>query len=100
MTEQQYNTPGGQGSGEDDLRVIARRRLKNKRDLAAHLLAYLTVNLLLVGIWWATGAGFFWPIFPILGWGIGIAFHAMDVLWPEPSPQRVEAEMDRIRRRG
>ncbi|MGO1384653.1 MAG: DUF1707 domain-containing protein [Arachnia sp.] len=24
-------------------------------------------------IWAATGAGFFWPLFPILGWGIGVA---------------------------
>lgn len=26
-----------------------------------------------VVIWVATGAGYFWPIWPILGWGIGVA---------------------------
>lgn len=24
-------------------------------------------------LWVATGAGYFWPVFPILGWGIGVA---------------------------
>lgn len=36
---------------------------------------FLAVNLLLIVIWAATGAGYFWPIWPLLGWGIGIASH-------------------------
>ena len=28
--------------------------------------------LLLVAIWALTGAGYFWPIWPMLGWGIGV----------------------------
>jgi hypothetical protein len=48
----------------------ARRRHRGPdRD---HLRAYLAVNLMLVAIWALTGAGYFWPIWPILGWGIGI----------------------------
>ena len=35
-----------------------------------------------------------------IGWGIGLAFHAWDVLWPEPGPDQVEAEMERLRRRS
>ena len=84
---------------DEQLREKARKRLKAKRDFQAHLLSYITVNLLLVGIWWATGAAFFWPIFPILGWGIGIAFHAWDVMSPEPGERQIEAEMERLRRR-
>ena len=52
---------------------------------------------MLVGIWWVTGVGFFWPIFPILGWGIGLAFNVWDVMSPEPGPAEVEAEMERLR---
>ena len=63
---------------ETDLRTQAIERIKKKHDFYPHLLAYLTVNAMLVGIWAATGAGFFWPVFPILGWGIGVAFHAWD----------------------
>jgi class 3 adenylate cyclase len=41
-----------------------------------HLRIYLLVNLMLIGIWAATGGGYFWPIWPILGWGIGVGCHA------------------------
>ena len=40
-----------------------------------HLTFYALVNLLLIGIWAASGAGYFWPIWPILGWGIAVAAH-------------------------
>jgi hypothetical protein len=33
---------------------------------------FLAVNLLLVAIWALTGAGYFWPIWPLLGWGLGL----------------------------
>lgn len=89
----------GAGS-ERELRELAVKRLKAKRDFYGHLLAFVTVNLLLVGIWWGTGATFFWPLFPILGWGIGLAFHAWDTFSPGPGPREVEREMERLRRRG
>jgi len=41
-----------------------------------HLAAYVAVNLLLIVIWAATGAGYFWPIWPLLGWGIGVFSHS------------------------
>jgi hypothetical protein len=31
---------------------------------------YVAVSLMLVAIWALTGMGYFWPIWPILGWGI------------------------------
>jgi hypothetical protein len=37
-----------------------------------HVRAYLGVSLMLVAIWALTGAGYFWPIWPMLGWGIGV----------------------------
>jgi hypothetical protein len=38
----------------------------------AHERTYVAVMLLLVAIWALTGAGYFWPIWPMLGWGIGV----------------------------
>jgi hypothetical protein len=38
----------------------------------SHVRAYVSVCLMLVVIWALTGAGYFWPIWPILGWGIGV----------------------------
>ena len=37
------------------------------------VLAFLLVNTMLLVIWAATGAGYFWPIWPLLGWGIPLA---------------------------
>src|SRR4051794_17124596 len=45
-----------------------------------HLTFYVLVNLLLIGIWAASGGGYFWPIWPILGWGMGIAGHAAPII--------------------
>jgi hypothetical protein len=85
---------------ESDLRQRAVKRLEAKRGLMAHALAYVLVNLLLVAIWFTTNTGFFWPVFPIFGWGIGLAFNAWDVLWPAAGERKIEAEMERLRRTG
>jgi class 3 adenylate cyclase len=45
-----------------------------------HLWIYVLVNVLLVGIWAASGAGYFWPVWSMLGWGIGVAAHAAPAL--------------------
>ena len=62
--------------GEPGLRQQATSRLQKKRELRAHLLAYLLFNGALVAIWALTGASFFWPAIPLLIWGIGLVFHA------------------------
>ncbi|TML41221.1 MAG: DUF1707 domain-containing protein [Actinobacteria bacterium] len=38
---------------------------------------YLVINAMLIVIWALTGAGYFWPIWPILGWGAGLALAAV-----------------------
>lgn len=50
------------------------RRIKAKRNFQTHIVVYLVVNVALIGIWAATGAGYFWPIWSIGGWGIGLFF--------------------------
>jgi hypothetical protein len=37
-----------------------------------HAQVYTLVNVFLVAIWLVTGAGTFWPIWPILGWGLAL----------------------------
>ncbi len=81
-----------------DLRALAIAQLRKKRDLQAHVIAYVTVNAFLVGIWYAVDPdGFFWPVFPLLGWGIGMIFHVWDVYSPVvPSEEKIEREMRRL----
>ena len=87
----------GAGS-EQDLRERALDRLKKKRDFRTHIVIYVAVNAFLVAIWAVTGAGFFWPVFPILGWGIGVVANAWDVYCRKPiTEDEIRREADRLR---
>jgi hypothetical protein len=89
------------GRDERTVRERALERIEKKQEFHAHLLAYVLVNTMLVGIWAVTGAGFFWPVFPLLGWGIGIGFHAWDTYRVgEPSEAQIEREVRRLQRSG
>jgi uncharacterized membrane protein (DUF485 family) len=62
------------------LRELAFEQLKKKRDFRTHLLAYVLVNAFFWLIWGviltaADGTWFPWPLFPLVGWGIGLTFH-------------------------
>jgi 2TM domain len=83
---------------DDALREAAVTRLRKKRDFGMHALIYLLVNAFLVVIWAVTGSDFFWPIFPIAGWGIGLAANAWDVYGRRPiSESEIRREMERLR---
>ncbi|WP_067968322.1 DUF1707 domain-containing protein [Mycolicibacter icosiumassiliensis] len=66
-----------------DPRRRAQRSAAARRGVQIHLAAYLGVSVLMIGIWLVTavfaGAWYFWPVWPILGWGIGIVSHAIPV---------------------
>jgi len=73
------------------------RQLKKRRDFYGHLLIYTLVNAFLVVIWAITDLhGFFWPVFPIAGWGIFVVMNAWDVFWrPQITEQDIQHEMER-----
>ena len=56
--------------------ATARPRLR----LDAQTRTYLAVIALLWLIWLVSGAGYPWPVWPMLGWGIGVAGH-QDRAW-------------------
>ncbi len=45
------------------------------QSLKTHLTFYVLVNLFLGGIWAASGGGYFWPIWPMIGWGPAVGLH-------------------------
>jgi len=90
-----------QSTADDtDLRARAIKQLKKQRDFLIHLSMYLAINGLLVMIWVMTGSGFFWPAFPIVGWGIGVAANAWDAYSSDvPTEDAIRRQMDRLRSR-
>jgi 2TM domain len=81
---------------ETDARGKALTRLKKKSEFKAHLIVYVLVNALLITVWAMTGAHFFWPVFPLAGWGIGVVMNAWDVYRKPPSEDRIRREMERL----
>ena len=61
-----------------------RARRLARESLGPHLRSYLGVMALLVAIWLTVGvlagAWYPWPVWPALGWGIGVAGHARAAL--------------------
>jgi hypothetical protein len=55
-----------------------------RRAHRAHVRAYLLFCVAMVALWAVTGLGYFWPIWPIMGWGIGVASHTA-ACWPRRS---------------
>jgi hypothetical protein len=60
----------------NDLPRAPRAPRDERREFVEHLRFYLSIMTLLVVIWALTGMGYFWPIWPILGWGLAIVSHA------------------------
>ena len=53
-----------------------------------HLAAYLAMVVIVLTVWLAVGltagAWYFWPIWPILGAGIGVIGHALPIRYAMP----------------
>ena len=88
-----------ESSRQDVLRERAIKRLKKRRDFFGHLLVYALVNAFFVVIWVVTtdAHGFFWPVFPIVGWGIAVVMNAWDVYRnDEFDEEQIRREIERL----
>lgn len=81
----------------------ARRRVGMKIGFFTHLLVYVLVNAALQGFNTVVG-GERWSVFPLMGWGLGLAIHGavtfiglMGDGWRE---RMLQQEIDRLRRQG
>jgi hypothetical protein len=63
--------------------------------------AYALVNAFLVVIWAMTDVhGFFWPVFVMGGWGIGVILNAWDVYRnDEVDEERIQEEIEHLQHR-
>lgn len=83
-------------TGTDSARDAAIKRLHAKRNFASHIVSYIVISLFMVAIWWFSGRGYFWPVYVILGLGIGLAIEAWNVFARKPiTDADVEREMRR-----
>ena len=103
-------------AGADDRRGLAIKQLQRKRSFFTHLTVYLAVNATLVVLWAAMVLGgiaeqgrvfvtpevsvsavFFWPIFPIVGWGFGLLMHGYSTFRGNVfSERQIRREMEKL----
>lgn len=69
----------------------AKRRVEELKGFYWHLVMYLLVNAVLVVINLLTSPVYLWFIWPLIGWGVGLIFHAFSVfggLWGKSWEER------------
>jgi hypothetical protein len=77
---------------------LARRRVERKRKFRADLVAYVVINTFLIGVWVASGMGYFWPAWVLAGWGVLLLLDAWNVFYRRPvTPTDIENELRRGR---
>ena len=88
-------------SDEDALRRRAERQADVKLGFRTHLFVYVLVNAGLVAINLVTSPGYFWAIWPIVGWGLGLVGHGVAVYHfaGDTRERAVQAELQRLRER-
>ncbi|WP_309645348.1 2TM domain-containing protein [Phenylobacterium sp.] len=87
---------------EQRLRRIAERRADAKLGFRAHLLVYLVVSAGLAAINLLTSSDYYWFVWPMLGWGVGVVAHGLSVhaYVGDHRERMIEEEMARLRRAG
>ncbi len=76
----------------------ARKRVESKRKFRADLVAYVVINTFLIGLWAASGMGYFWPAWVLAGWGMLLVLDAWNVFYRRPvTPADIEEELRRGR---
>jgi peptidoglycan/LPS O-acetylase OafA/YrhL len=86
-------------------RSIARKRVKARRDFAGTAVSLTVVAVLLIVVWFVTtgGSGYFWPMWPLIGFAIAIIFsglNAFGLLNRDVTDGDIEAELERMKRKG
>ena len=84
-----------------ELRRLAIRRADMKLAFRSHLTVYGIVNGGLVAIYLMTSFGsYFWPIWPMIGWGIGLGSHAVSVYMNGENirDRLIEEELEKLRK--
>ncbi len=74
----------------------ARKRVERKRKFRGDLVAYVIINLFLIGVWAVTGLGYFWPGWVLGGWGALLLLDGWNAFYRRPvTDADVEEELRR-----
>lgn len=85
-----------QQNKDPELWQLAQRRASFK----PHLFIYLTLSVFFWLLWYFTGNTYYesdfpWPVWPMLGWGIGVAFHYIGA-YVAPKSNTAQKEYEKL----
>ena len=88
---------------EDEIRQRVEARFAAREEFYQHLAVFLTINSVLWGIFFFTGAGYPWPLWVFFPWGFGLLAHYFDYYTKHGAgrvrrEQRIQEMIDRERR--
>ncbi len=92
-------------SAEEELREQAKTSIAKKRSAWQFLMITVLVNAGLSLIWFFTSpGGYFWPMWPMLGMGLGVVLSLADAYgfsFNRPiTDSAIDAEIEKLKRRG
>lgn len=79
----------------DDMERLARKRAKAKMGWFIHATVYAVVNAVLLAA--SLLMGRHWALFPLLGWGLGLALHGAAVWLLAPGSRLHDSLLERER---
>ena len=88
----------------DSLRLRAEERVEKKLRFYKNLQAYIVVNAFLAVINWLFTPDFWWVLFPVFFWGIGVlkdflvAYVFVDKFTEDYRERKIQEEMDKLRK--
>jgi hypothetical protein len=71
-----------------DRAIFVACAMQRWRDWSAHVAAYVLMNVVFIVAWLEGGKGYFWPAWPLIGWGIGISFQHFYASFRRPISSR------------
>jgi hypothetical protein len=84
------------------IREIAKKSIKRKRDAWQFLIVYVLVNTGLVILWSISGGGYFWPGWVLFGMGIGLVLTFIDAyaksFRSKISESEIDAEIEKLKK--
>jgi hypothetical protein len=86
----------------------ARKKVIAKKGFYQHLMSYILVNFFLLVLNLLTTPDSLWVVYPLLGWGIGLAFHyvevfgipGFDILSKEWEEKQLDKELQSLAEKG
>jgi hypothetical protein len=87
-----------ESSPAESQREEARKRVEKKHKFRADVVAYVVINLFLIGLWAVTGFGYFWPGWVLAGWGVLLLLDGWNAFYRRPITEEEIDEELRARR--